>query len=150
MLYRLQLSRCHIVHQLTLSFCKSISHTKQFNRFIWKSFVSLLGRHMLPHFIALAFDRCTYGINIQTGVAQSLRCPLIDGLAGGRISKLTSGHWRPVWMSDKPKDGKNHIYSNLCVGSFFQRINGSIVLMYSYKNLLFMPQILLEYQGNWS
>ncbi|GMH45637.1 hypothetical protein BSKO_13594 [Bryopsis sp. KO-2023] len=59
----------------------------------------------LIHYMKLLKPRCLYGLSLQTAVAQSLRCPVIDGSASGRVAKLQSNTWRPVWKNNGSEEG---------------------------------------------
>lgn len=60
----------------------------------------------LVHYMQLLRPKRIYSISLQSAVIQSLRCPVIDGSSGGRLSKLNSSTWKPVWKGHGADDGR--------------------------------------------
>lgn len=59
----------------------------------------------LLNYFFLLEKKCMRGLDLQIAVTQSLRCPLMDGSARGRVQRLQS-IWRPVWRANGAEAGK--------------------------------------------
>eukprot|EP00803_Ostreobium_quekettii_P003329 evm.model.scf_547EXC.6 EVM.evm.TU.scf_547EXC.6 scf_547EXC:65618-75162(-) len=59
----------------------------------------------LMNYLMLLQQRCAGSVSLPLAVSQSLRCPLMDGTAKGRVQRLQS-IWKPVWRANGAEAGE--------------------------------------------